>query len=446
MVLEIAFWLLYLAAPPIIVFLLKLARERVNRVSLVNIVALSIYAFSIFGTMPLFYHWDEYRVATGVVDQELIFVVLLYSSINLIVMLLGVIFARNFVGLKGVTFSAFTMGLGQKQILVLFVLCAISTITLFFYISKLDNIALFVALESGAKEAGSARSSMGNDFVGTYHWYQLFMYEVSQFVAYTFFANWLVSRTKQSLVYFSLTFFVAAFIAIMATEKAPIAWFLIGLFFVYVLTKRDGIIPIGAAMKFSLIVVGVLMLMYTYFMGSTDLESALSSVFSRALTGGITPAYFYLEYFPNVKEYLVGGTFPNPGGVLPFTPFRYTVELANWVFPDLEKMGVVGSMPTVFWGESYANFGPLGIPIVAFFVGILLATISWIIAQLKSSPVSIALLVWATLHYKDLAGSGFSGFLADTPSFVIFWMCFLIVAIGSNVRRKVAPTQIIGSH
>ncbi|MBF0208469.1 MAG: hypothetical protein HQK53_16450, partial [Oligoflexia bacterium] len=278
--LEISFWLLYLTTLLIVGLLLKLAGEQVNRVSVVNIVALSIYAFSIVGTVPLFYHWDEYRVATGVVDQELIFVVLLYSSINLTFVLLGVIFARGVIGLKAVDSSVVTRSLGQKQILALLVLCAISVATLFLYISQLDSVALFVAIMSSAKEAASARSLMGNDFSGKYHWYQLFMYEISQFVAYALFADWLISKRKRSFIYFSVSFFIATFIAIMAIEKAPMAWFLIGLFFVYILTKRDGIIPLGASMKFSLIVVVMLMLMYVHFMASSDLESAFFSIFS----------------------------------------------------------------------------------------------------------------------------------------------------------------------
>ncbi len=56
-------------------------------------------------------------------------------------------------------------------------------------------------------------------------------------------------------------------------------------------------------------------------------------------------------------------------GILPFEPFRMTVEVMNWVNPN--SNGVVGSMPTVFWAEAYANFGIIGVCIVPFLLALL---------------------------------------------------------------------------
>jgi oligosaccharide repeat unit polymerase len=435
--LEFAFWLLYLATPVIMVFLLKLAGEQVNRISVINIVVLSIYTFSIIGTMPLFYHWDEYRADIGVVDQTLIFEILLYSSVNLIFLLVGVIFVRAFFRLRPKRSYPVIKQLGKKQLMGLFAVLFLSVAITFFYISQLDSVALFVALSSGIKEAGVSRSLMGNDFSGKYHWYRLFMNDISQFIVFALFANYLVNNSKRGLIYFSSAFLFSTFTAIMSTEKGPLVWLLIGLLLVYFLVKRNGVIPIASALKFSVILVGALILMYIFFMGSSDISSAFFSIFSRAFTGQITPAYFYLEYFPSVQNYLWGGTFPNPGGLLPHTPFSYTVEIMNWVFPNLAATGVVGSMPTVFWGESYGNFGPLGIPITALFVGIMLTFISWAIGLLKWSAISMGFVVWAIIHYKDLSGSGFSGFFVDTSVFVIFLIVYLINSIGYNAKLKI---------
>jgi oligosaccharide repeat unit polymerase len=432
--LEFAFWFLYLATPVIMVFSLRLAGEQVNRISLVNVVVLSIYSFSIIGTLPLFYQWDEYRADIGVIDQTLIFEILFYSSVNLISLLVGVIFARGTFNLKQGKSPRLIQQLGNKQMLGLFMLLILSVATTLFYISQLDSLAILVALSAGVKDAGVSRSLMGNDFSGKYHWYHLFMHDTSQFIAYVLFANYLVYKTKRGLIYFSCAFLFSSFVAILATEKGPLSWFLIGLFFVYILVNKNGTISIKSALKFLLILVGALMLMYVYFMGSTDLWNSFLSVLSRSFTGQITPAYFYLQYFPGIQDYLWGTTFPNPGGLLPFTPFRYTVEIMNMVFPNLAATGVVGSMPTVFWGESYLNFGPLGIPIIAIFVGIILTAISKFINSLKWNSTSIGFGVWAILHYKDLSGTGFSGFFIDISVFIIFLFCLLINAVGSDVK------------
>jgi hypothetical protein len=374
------------------------------------------------------------------VDKLLIFEVLFFSSINLIFLLVGVIFARRIFGLDPGKASRVIQRLGNKQMLGLFALFICSVATVLIYLSKLDSVALLVAFASGVKETGVSRSLMGNDFSGKYHWYHLFMHDTSQFIAYTLFANWLVSKTNQGLIFLIFAFLFASFVAIMATEKGPMAWFLIGLFFVYILVKKNGIIPIVVAFKFALILIFGLMLMYVNFMSSSDLLSALFSVFSRSFNGQITSAYFYLQYFPGVKNYLWGGTFPNPGGMLPFTPFEYTVELMRWVFPNLAASGAVGSMPTVFWGESYANFGPFGIPIIAMLVGVLLTAISRTVALFKWSPVSIGFWVWAIIHYKDLSVTGFSGFFVDISVFVMFTFLLFINAFCSSVRSKIYST------
>ncbi|MBF4349498.1 oligosaccharide repeat unit polymerase, partial [Vibrio anguillarum] len=111
------------------------------------------------------------------------------------------------------------------------------------------------------------------------------------------------------------------------------------------------------------------------------------------------------------QEYLLGRSFPNPGGLMPYEPYRYTIEVMNWLFPDLVETGVVGTAPTVFWGEAYANFGPLGIPIVAFIIGCLIALVSYLVSKLEINPLTIGFFVWLILIFKDLSVTGFSDYL-----------------------------------
>jgi hypothetical protein len=102
LMLELSFWIVYLATPLIMIFLLKMAGEKIYRVSLINIVVLVIYAFSVIGTLPLFYRWDEYRAEIGIVNQDLIFLVLICSSMNIIFMLAGVVLSVRVIGVNSV--------------------------------------------------------------------------------------------------------------------------------------------------------------------------------------------------------------------------------------------------------------------------------------------------------------------------------------------------------
>ncbi|EMK6923501.1 oligosaccharide repeat unit polymerase, partial [Vibrio cholerae] len=303
---------------------------------------------------------------------------------------------------------------------------------------QLDQIALIVALTDGANAAKEARSVMGNSFSGKYHWYKLVIHDLGNLVTFTSFAIWLIRKRAKDALLLITALSYSVFVAIMATEKGPMAWLLIGLFMVYFLVRSNGFIPFKKLIPFAFLIVGLLITSYVYFMGSEDVGSALGSVFSRAFSGSILPAYFYLEFFPEYQEYLLGRSFPNPGGLMPYEPYRYTIEVMNWLFPDLVETGVVGTAPTVFWGEAYANFGPLGIPIVAFIIGCLIALVSYLVSKLEINPLTIGFFVWLILIFKDLSVTGFSDYLYNIYIISLSVIMFAMLAVRGfiRVRRK----------
>lgn len=432
------FLLLFFSTPVFSLFLLRLAGERLNQISIVNVTTVAIYLFSVLGTFVLFFQLDSYRYETGVQNPDLVLLVLFYSSINLIFFLLGVVFVRRLVGFEVVPFRIYEIRmlswLQDKLLLLIFAFCIIVLIN---YLRQLDKIALIVALTEGNSAATIVRSNMGSSFPGKYHWYTLVMHDFGNLITFTSFANLLIrKRTKDALLFIS-AFSYSVFVAIMATEKAPIAWLLIGLFMVFFLVKKNGFVPAKKIIYFGLFVVSLLAISYLYFMGARDVGSALWSVFSRAFSGSITPAYFYLEFFPHHHEYLLGRTFPNPAGLMPYEPYNYTIEVMNWVFPEHLKSGVVGTMPTVFWGEAYANFGPLGILIVAFIMGCLVALVSYFVSKLEINPLTIGFLVWLILIFKNLSVSGFSGYFYNIYiiSVTVLVITFLSVLGYIRVRR-----------
>lgn len=436
--LNLLFLSLFLILPLCVALLLKVAGERLNQISLVNVTAFALLLFSVLGTFPLFYFLDDYRYAIGVQDKSLVLKVLFYSALNIVFFLVGVIFVRKFLGLNPVPFTSnetYPLSTLQKSYLVgVFTLC---TLILFLYLQKIEKIALVVAFTEGVGASKLARSEMGNSFTGNHHWYKLVMQDLGALLAFTCYALWLRRKKVLTFIPFVAATGYAAFVAVMATEKAPFAWLLIGLFMVHFLVKSDGFIPLRKLIAFAFILLGVLIFSYILFMGKKDLSSALWSVFSRAFSGSISPAYFYLEFFPEHQSFLFGRTFPNPGGIMPYEPYRYTVEVMNWKFPALSESGVVGSAPTVFWGEAYANFGPLGIPLVAFFMGCITAGASFLISKIEINPLTIGFLVWLILSFKDLSVSGFSGHLYSV--YIIFVSAFVVFTIllrGSLIIRR----------
>lgn len=429
--LDIAFWFFYLLAPIVVWFLLRMAGEEINRVSVLNVVAVSIYVFSVLGLFPLFYKLDQYRVYTGVTNPKLVFVVLLCSFATIVFFLLGAIFIRKVIGLRPYSIvSAEIMPLERMNLFALIAAFGCVVIVLAFYLMKVEQVALFVAIKDGAEAAAIARSEMGNNF-SKYHRYGLIMHDLGTVVTLSFFALWLLKKDFTRLALFLVAFLVSAFIAVMATEKAPLVWLFVGIFMVYYVVHKDGVVPKRDVALLGFCIVGVLFVFNVYFMES---DYPLMSVFSRAFAGSISPAYFYLEYVPNVRGFYWFETFPNPGGVFSYEPARYTVDIMNWKFPANMERGIVGSMPTVFWGEAYLNFGFFGIPIAAFVMGCLVAVISFLISKLELNAISVAFAVWMMLHLKKLSVTGFSGFLYDF--YIISISVIVLIILSATLRLR----------
>ena len=427
--LEIAFLLLFFASPFCMFYLLKIANEKINKISIVNVTAVSIYIFSILGTLPLFFMMDEYRVATGVIDRENVFLTLICSFVNMVFFLSGVIFIRRVLRLKPfpvVSSRISDLSFVQKSISLCFFvfLCLI----LFIYIKKVGEIALFTAIQQGIAEAAIARSNMGNNLEGGgYHWYHLILHNLGFLLTLNFYAIFIKNKNTINLFLFIISFLISSFVATMATEKAAFVGLLMALVMMHYLVKANGLVPKKSLIILGVVIISILVIFYIYFMGSSSVLDAFASIISRAFSGSISPAYFYLQYFPSEQEFLVGGTFPNPGGILPYTPVKYTIDVMNWVFPEMLSGEVVGTMPTVFWGEAYANFGFLGIPVVALIMGVVVAVVSYLFSRLELNTMTAAFFVWLIFHFKTLAITGFSGFLYDF--YLVFMSIVLLVVL-----------------
>jgi oligosaccharide repeat unit polymerase len=326
---------------------------------------------------------------------------------------------------QSVPLSVFPMRKGDIAGLLL--LLGLSICILYFYLAKVERVALFVALQDGIKEAKIARSAMTNAFQGRYHWYNLFFEEMLSFILFAFWSNWLITKRKVSFCFFSIAFAVSSFSAIMTTQKGPFIFLLIGLFIVFFLTRRKGYVSKKGIGMVLVSIIIMLPLMYILFMGSGNWIKGVLNAFNRAFTGQIAPASFYLELFPDQKDFLLGQTFPNPGGIFPFVPYRYTIELMNILFPHYREMGIVGSMPTAFWGEAYINFGWLGVFFVPILMGVWLWILAYVLNKVRRTPVTIAGIAWLILHFKDLSMTGFSKFFFDITLISIFFIVFFVL-------------------
>lgn len=425
---ELLFLIVFVLFPFLTIFSYKFfLKENILRVSIVNFLVINIFIFAYVGVIFLFFHLDPLRVSNGVVDREIIFLVWLFSVISITSIIVGAFFSKKTFNMSSLIFNPKLIDkITNLQRIKSYIFIFLGGIALFLYIKAVPEIALFNIFSFDGKSGiQNLRSDMGNNFEGSYLLYNIFMRDILQLLLFVFYSQWLVFNNKKDLSIVIFLFLISSFVALMATEKAPIIWLIVGMFLVNVIIKRS-FIPVKEIIKITVPIFIILIIMYMFFMKSTSVSQAFNSVLSRAFTGSITPAYFYLDLFPEYHEYLYGKSFPNPKGILPYEPVKLPVLVMNWVNPHLESLGIVGSMPTVFWAEIYANFGPLMIAPISFIIGFLLNTLDLIIFKLRKNSLYVGYYVWVILYFRELSITSFSNFMLNIVLIIVTFIFIFI--------------------
>lgn len=429
---DFLFSIFYFIFPIIAFFLHKvLLKENILKVGILNILLISIFLFAYIGVFFLFFKLDPLRVSNGVVNELVVFKIWLLTSISVIFIILGAFFSKRILLIKDVLFLPNEVQKNNAiQRLKAYIFIFLGVAFLLLYIKEVPNLAIFNIFSFESKsDIQSLRSDMGNNFQGSYFLYSIFMKDTMQFLLFSFYAQWLIFKEKKDLYIVFVLFLINSFVALMATEKAPIVWLIAGLFLINVLVKNKGIIPIKSVIKIIIPLFVMLIAMYMFFMKSLSVSEAFNSVLSRAFTGSITPAYFYLDLFPKHHDYLYGASFPNPMGIFPYEPVRLTVLVMEWVSPELAKLGIVGSMPTVFWAEIYANFGVILIAPISFFVGFILKILDGLILKFRLLPLGMGYYIWVILYFKNLSVTSFSNFVLN---FSLIFITFIFIFISTR--------------
>lgn len=419
---DVLFLFLWVTFPVVWHYMLKAAGLSLLRLSIPSFTIAAFYVYQYIGLPLLYLRLYEYPAVAGMDHEWLMWQVAFYTALTITMMLVSFVIARHHFGRLTWTMSYpfrphnFASGV-QRQTFGLVVLVTVCTAVLLLYFSQIGfrRIAFFVSLGFGDEIlVAAARDAMGSAFKGRFHYYSLFIHSFLTFATLALFAQHLVRPAFTSRVVFLMAFVVAAIALMSETLKNPFGNLLIALFVVYALVKRSGRVPIRDLIRLLILVAAIMSLLFFQFMGSANLLTGLRSTISRVFTGQLAPAYYYLEYFQNHHEFLLGRSFPNPGGIFPFEHYPLSEEIMKWAMPETEVLGLeAASMPAPYWAEMYANFGFLGVLISSIFVGYGLYWLNAIVFRLQMTPLSIALMSWLLIHLKALAETFLSTYMFD---------------------------------
>ncbi len=427
-IVDIIFIITWIIIPFSWFIILRLGGMKPTHLSLPVIVVASILIFHYIGFPILYYGLDEYR-SEFVTDKNIVLNAWIITSTTTLLMCLGAIIARF--TLRPLNYNKFYENQIKKirkdisiKTFYIWLLCVL---VIYLYISKIgiNNLALTVAFNGSVEEIAISRSKMGNDFQGNIYFYNLFIRDVLIFISLIIFGMKLMGLVNIPKIIIVLTFAIVSFSLIMSSEKGLFVDFLISIIFLYSITKQNGVILVKNLIVLVIFVLIFLIPSYIYFMGDSDVIKSIISIISRVFTGSIQPVYHYLEYFPNYQNWLNGTSFPNPGGFLPFKPYNLAHEVKNFV-DNYKISSVVGSMPAIYWGDIYANFGYYGLVLIPPIIGFALYVLNLIIFSHGLNPLSAGLFSWMLIHYKNLSVTSFSMYIFDTTLYIILFIYVII--------------------
>lgn len=420
----IAFWIIYLGVIVISIFFVIKSGIDLFKVSIPMVVFWSVMGFAYLGYPAIYFKVVPYYVSIGITNEFIIWKMFLLSSFVWIQFFAGFFIAGTLLKTKNSQICISYHPLKNNVSLLAFIVVfLISIAVLIIYLNKVPGIALVETMKGvHASQVAYIRSEMTNNFP-KYHRYSLFFKTILPFLSYVAWSQYLFTKKKLWLIMFFITFVCCSFALLMDAQKGPFIWYLIALMFIYFIFRNIKI-RFKTIIKLASVFLLLLVIMYSAFMGTQFDLGTVANPIRRATTGQIIPLYWYIDMFPEKADFVGGRTFPNPAGILPWEPYRYTVEVMNYV--EGERGGVVGSAPTAFFGELWVNFGIWLNILLPMYVGMLILLIHKIFTLRPLNSLGLAVMVWLALDLKNLASTGISMFFIPIGLFVILIIAALL--------------------
>lgn len=312
------------------------------------------------------------------------------------------------------------------------------------YLSMLPGLPMLAVLQGQLLQGAFLRSEATNNFSGSFASYAFVFEDVLPFLSCVFFANWLITKKRFDLALAAIGLLSALLVPIVLITKGGMFEALIMIFSTYFLTRNKPVSP--KVILFAVAIVGGLLLSLFYVTlggGTFTLDRVGETVMERIFVGNLAPASVYVNTFPAKLPYLLGASFPNPGGILPHIPIELNKIGYSYVFEFQQlNTAIAGTAAAVFWTDGYANFGILGALASGFVVATMLYFTSSLALRLfQGSVVKIGMTVWIGTHLGKMAQTFFMPFLADTNLVKMFAIAFLIYAVDRQFKiRRLAPS------
>lgn len=289
-----------------------------------------------------------------------------------------------------------------------------SIVGLAMYIEKLEMIPLVGVIQGlSVSEVYELRSAAGNTFPGKYYRYAMFMRDLPLYLLIVVFLVRNTSLKWRYFLYILLSYNV--FVSIMDVQKAP----LLMLFIVLILISFFDAKKIDIKRTFVYLVLSFIsvILMYAFFLGhGFNLLSILEAFLNRVFFAQID-AFIYWQEYLDVHGFQYGNTLPNPRHIFPFDRTCMPIEVFKFKAKGWEEGMPMGTFPTVFYAEWYANYSYIGAFISMFVLGAILQFVDiFMNKQLRigNTVILLGLYIYLINYFSKFASSTYADIIFDT--------------------------------
>jgi len=417
-------------------------KPKIFTISLFFCINYFVYAY--FGAVILNIVQPEYEVSLGMYRRpDLFFKVWIFCAFGFFMLVLGMVLAqavfdRHFLFKKMQTkmltqpFSTNKENSYVRLAIIFFI--AIAVLLLLIYRQKLGGKLPIEYIFSGKSAAALAllRSDATNNFQGKAYRYYMFIEDIPLILCILLSFLFRKNRRYKFLFIFLVCYNI--FFSLISLQKGP--FFNLVILGMIIYFFKTGKINKKLIFYFVLFASCGIVVLYIFFMGQKDKSffTLLYGALHRILIVQINPFYWYLKYIEDYG-FLYGRSFPNPAGLLPFMHFNLPVEIMNYAMGDLG--GVVGSMPTVFLGELYINFGFMCMLLGACFFGFVLGSLDifFISSLCKNKNIFISTVyIFLIKYFSKFAGGGGIWSIIIDEHFIVSIVIILFLYMLSNTK------------
>lgn len=327
----------------------------------------------------------------------------------------------------------------QLQFTILLAMIIISSLTLIYVLMSNEYVPLFELLKGNVEKAAKGRILVRREFGGIEYIKNLAGYYLMPIFSYYSFLIWRKRRSPFTFLSFLVLTFNSVLLLTYDTQKAPIAYFIVGFLVLWVIyrgsiRKRTLYLAIGAAVVF--IVIGYAL---TGGRGIEQLLDIKSGFYNRLFITSYAGVPLSFELFHDVitdPTWQIG----IPSFILEKLNLPTTESarlLTEYMNPEGVREGTANLISSYFLAEAWANYGIIGVLISPMIVGIVIQFLH--IFLLKVEKTAMVMSFYSLMTIKWLVIAGFVNFLYLKILFypvVLFCLLILIKSIIEKWGRK----------